>query len=158
MAVDFKLKGLPQSVDLPADTPLIYVLRNELQLHGAKLGCAMEQCGACVVLVDGAPTYACTAPLSAVADRQVDTVEGLADNGGQPHPLQEAFEELNAMQCGYCSAGILMRLKALLDTDQHPDRRTVQTVLEGHLCRCGAHPRVLAAMERAIALRAVKRP
>lgn len=153
MATTFTLNGLPQVVNLDPETPLIHALRNELQLHGAKLGCGLEQCGACLVLVDGAPVYACTARLDDLAGRSLQTIEGLADEQGELHPLQRAFIELNAMQCGYCSAGIIMRLKVLLDAEPHPDREAVCAALDGHLCRCGAHPRILKAVERAIAIR-----
>ena len=153
MSVSFTLNGLPHALDLDPETPLVHALRNELQLHGAKLGCGLEQCGACLVLVDGEPTYACTARLGDLESRALETIEGLADEHGDLHPLQEAFIELNAMQCGYCSAGIIMRLKALLDAERHPDRAAVCAALDGHLCRCGAHPRILAAVERAIAIR-----
>jgi nicotinate dehydrogenase subunit A len=153
MTTNFTLNGLAQAVDLDPDTPLIYVLRNELQLHGAKLGCGQEQCGACLVLLNGDPSFACTARLGDLEGQQLETIEGLADGSGRLHPLQQAFIELNAMQCGYCSAGIIMRLKALLDRDSHPDRDTILTALDGHLCRCGAHPRILKAIERAIAIR-----
>jgi len=155
MGVSFTLNGLTRSVELDPATPLIFVLRNELLLHGAKLGCGLEQCGACVVLRDGKPIYACTTVLGDIAGASVETVEGLADTDGTPHPLQRAFIELNAMQCGYCSAGILMRLKALLDDEPSPSAETVRAALDGHLCRCGAHPRILHAVERAIAIRSV---
>ncbi len=158
MPTSFILNGLAQAVDLDPDTPLIYVLRNELQLHGAKLGCGLEQCGACLVLVDGEPTYACTTRLDDLEGRSLETIEGLADEHGELHPLQRAFIELNAMQCGYCSAGIIMRLKSLLDSEPHPDRAAVCAALEGHLCRCGAQPRILQAVERAIAIRAAGPP
>ena len=156
MPVRFNLNGLAQAVDLDPDTPLIYALRNELQLHGAKLGCGLEQCGACLVLVDDEPTYACTARLGDLEGRRLETIEGLADGNGTLHPLQRAFIELNAMQCGYCSAGIIMRLKALLDSEPHPDRDRINAALDGHLCRCGAHPRILKAVARAIAIRQVE--
>lgn len=155
MGVSFTLNGLAQSVELDPSTPLIYVLRNELLLHGAKLGCGLEQCGACVALLDRQPIFTCTATLADVAGRNLETVEGLADADGQLHPLQRAFIELNAMQCGYCTAGILMRLKALLDSQPTPSREAVCAALDGHLCRCGAHPRILHAVERAIAIRSV---
>lgn len=155
MGTAFTLNGLAQSVELDPSTPLIYVLRNELLLHGAKLGCGLEQCGACVVLLDGIPVYACTTTLGEVAGGRLETVEGLADPDGNLDPLQRAFIELNAMQCGYCSAGMLMRLKALLDEKAKPSRDEVCAALDGHLCRCGAHPRILRAVERAIAIRAV---
>jgi nicotinate dehydrogenase subunit A len=153
MTINFTLNGLAQALDLNPDTPLIYALRNELQLHGAKLGCGQEQCGACVVLINGDPCFACTARLGDLEGQQLETIEGLADGSGRLHPLQQAFIELNAMQCGYCSAGIIMRLKALLDRDSHPDRDAILAALDGHLCRCGAHPRILRAIERAIAIR-----
>lgn len=155
MGTRFTLNGLAQSIELDPSTPLIYVLRNELLLHGAKLGCGLEQCGACVVLLDGQPIYACTTTLADVAGGKLETVEGLADAEGRLHPLQRAFIELNAMQCGYCSAGMLMRLKALLDAQPNPSREAVCAALDGHLCRCGAHPRILHAVERAIAIRSV---
>jgi nicotinate dehydrogenase subunit A len=153
MSIAFTLNGHAQVVDLDPDTPLIYVLRNELQLHGAKFGCGLEQCGACLVLVNGSPAFACTARLGDLEGCSLETIEGLADEHGELHPLQRAFIELNAMQCGYCSAGIIMRLKALFDTESHPDHEAILTALDGHLCRCGAHPRILKAVERAIAIR-----
>ena len=156
MSIAFTLNGHTQAVDLDPDTPLLQVLRNELQLHGAKFGCGLEQCGACLVLVNGAPTFACTARLGDLEGQSLETIEGLADERGDLHPLQRAFIELNAMQCGYCSAGIIMRLKALLDSQPHPDRKTVLAALDSHLCRCGAHPRILKAVERAIAIRQVE--
>jgi nicotinate dehydrogenase subunit A len=155
MPISFNLNGLAQAVALDPGTPLIYVLRNELQLHGAKLGCGLEQCGACLVLLDGEPVYACTARLGDLEGRQLQTIEGLADQNGRLHPLQRAFIDLNAMQCGYCSAGIIMRLKALLDDQPHPDRASITAALDGHLCRCGAHPRILQTVERAIAIQQV---
>lgn len=152
MPTTFRLNGLTRSLDLNPETLLIYVLRNELLLHGAKVGCALEQCGACLVLLDGEPAYACSTPLGDLEGRVVETLEGLSDGHGHPHPLQQAFMELNAAQCGYCSAGIIMRLKALLDRVPHPDRATVCAALDGHLCRCGAHPRILKAVDRAVAI------
>ncbi len=153
MSITFTLNGHPQALDLDPDTPLLPVLRNDLQLHGAKYGCGLEQCGACLVLVDGAPTFACTKRLGDLQGHSLETIEGLANELGELHPLQRAFIELNAMQCGYCSAGIIMRLKALLDSEPHPDHETIIDALDGHLCRCGAHPRILKAVERAIAIR-----
>jgi nicotinate dehydrogenase subunit A len=158
MPISFSLNGLAQVLDLDPDTPLLYALRNELQLHGAKLGCGLEQCGACLVLIDGEPAYACTARLGDLEGRRLETIEGLAAENGRLHPLQRAFIELNAMQCGYCSAGIIMRLKALLDAEPHPDHDRIATALDGHLCRCGAHPRIFKAVERAIAIRQVGGP
>jgi aerobic-type carbon monoxide dehydrogenase small subunit (CoxS/CutS family) len=156
MAVTLNLNGLTHEVDLDPGTLLIYVLRNELSLHGAKLGCGLEQCGACVVLADGEPVHACSLRLEDAAGRRIETVEGLSDNHGTLHPLQQAFIELNAVQCGFCAPGIIMRIKALLDANVHPTREEVCEALAGHLCRCGAHPRMIHAVERAIAITRVE--
>lgn len=149
----FFLNGLAQTVDLDPDTPLIYTLRNDLQLHGAKFGCGLEQCGACLVHIDDEPAYACTTPVREVAGRVVRTIEGLADEAGNLDPVQQAFVELNAAQCGYCTAGIVMRVKALLDKLPDPSRAQICEALDSHLCRCGAQPRILAAVDRAIAIK-----
>jgi nicotinate dehydrogenase subunit A len=152
MSVTLNVNDLTHEIDLEPDTPLIYVLRNELSCHGAKLGCGLEQCGACVVLADGVPIHACTMTLAEAADRRLETVEGLKNHNGNLHPLQQAFIELNAAQCGFCAPGIIMRIKALLDGGSHPSREEICEALAGHLCRCGAHPRILHAVERAIAI------
>ena len=152
MSVTLNVNDLTHEVDLEPATPLIYVLRNELSFHGAKLGCGLEQCGACVILADGEPIHACTMTLGEAADRRLETVEGLKNHVGNLHPLQQAFIELNAAQCGFCAPGIIMRVKALLDTGTHPSREEICEALAGHLCRCGAHPRILHAVERAIAI------
>jgi nicotinate dehydrogenase subunit A len=128
-----------------ADTPLAYVLRNDLGLTGTKLGCGLEQCGACKVLVDGEPAYSCTLTLQEAAGRSVTTVEGLASTSG-PSALQQAFIEQRAAQCGYCTAGLLISASALLREQTHPSAAQIRAALEGHLCRCGSHPRV----ERAV--------
>jgi nicotinate dehydrogenase subunit A len=157
MPVTFTLNGLAQVLDLPPETLLIHALRDELLLHGAKYGCGQEQCGACVVLIDGQPAYSCTTTVTELEGRRLDTVEGLADEHGELDPVQQAFIELNAAQCGYCSAGMIMRIKALLNEHAHPSRADVCRALDGHLCRCGAQPRILDAVERAIAIRQVNR-
>jgi nicotinate dehydrogenase subunit A len=146
--VELNVNGLTHQLEVDPATPLLYVLRNDLGLPGAKFGCGLEQCGACVVLVEGEPVYACTRTLAEVGAGQVETVEGLGGEGG-PHPLQEAFLELNAAQCGYCTAGILMRAKALLAANALPSHAEIVAALDGHLCRCGAHPRIVRAVERA---------
>ena len=133
------------------DTPLIFVLRNDLGLVGAKLGCGLEQCGSCLVLVEGEPTFSCTTPIAELEHKNVETLEGLA-RGDTLHPVQQAFLEENAAQCGYCTAGIIMRVVALLRDNPAPSREDVTAALDGHLCRCGAHPRILRAVERAAAL------
>jgi len=156
MAVSFTLNGLAQTLDLDPDTPLIYALRNDLLMHGAKFGCGLEQCGACLVLINGEPAYACATTVGTADSSTVETIEGLADPDGKLHPIQQAFVELNAAQCGYCIAGIIMRVKSLLDLNPHPTTGETRKALDGHLCRCGAHPRILRAVERAIAIRQVK--
>ena len=130
------------------DTPLLYVLRNDLDLKAARFGCGNEQCGACLVLVDGKPAYACTMPLSAVAGKNVTTVEGLGAEE-KPHRLQRALLDEQAGQCGYCLSGIMIRAAALLESNPKPDERAVRAALDGHLCRCGAHNRIVRAVLRA---------
>ena len=143
---------LPQSVS--PDTPLLDILRNTLGLTGTRFGCGLEQCGACMVLVDGQPVQACTAALDAVAGKQVITVEGLAAADGTLHPLQQAFLDEQAGQCGYCLSGILIAAKALLDENHNPSRAGIAAALDGNLCRCGSPVRILRAVERAAAMRA----
>ena len=132
------------------DTPLLYVLRNDLGLKSPRFGCGTEQCGACVVLVDGRPTYSCTTPVSAVKDARVTTVEGLASQG--MHPLQEALIAEQAAQCGYCLSGIMLRAVALLEGNRDPDEAEVRAALDAHLCRCGSHNRIVRAILRAAAV------
>jgi len=133
------------------DAPLLDILRNTLGLVGTRFGCGLEQCGACMVLVDGQPLPACTAALDSFAGREITTVEGLAGPDGALHPLQKAFAEEQAGQCGYCLSGILMSAKALLDANPNPSRREIAEALDGNLCRCGSHVRILKAVERAAA-------
>ena len=142
-----EVNGVP--VEAPAQaTPLLDLLRNELGLKGTRFGCGTEQCGACVVLVDGAPVYACTTPAASVDGRRVTTVEGLS-RGGEPHPVQAALLEEQAGQCGYCLSGIVMRAVALLASNPSPSEAQVRTALDPHLCRCGAHNRIVRAVLRA---------
>jgi len=148
--VDFIVNGRKVGVSVEATTPLLAVLRNALGLTGSRFGCGLEQCGACMVLVDGEPVYACTREVGTVAGRTVATVEGLA-NGGSLHPLQQAFLAEQAGQCGYCLSGILMSAKALLDRNPRPSRAEIVAALDRHLCRCGAHNRIIRAVERAAA-------
>lgn len=151
MPVSLTINGDSHNLDADPDTPLIFVLRNDLRLMGAKLGCGLEQCGSCLVHVDGKPAYSCTTVIADAANKHVDTVEGLARDDAL-HPVQQAFLEENAAQCGYCTAGIIMRVVALLRDNPEPTRGEIATALDGHLCRCGAHPRILRAVERAAAL------
>jgi nicotinate dehydrogenase subunit A len=148
--VDFIVNGRKVGVSVEAATPLLAVLRNTLGLTGSRFGCGLEQCGACMVLVDGEPVYACTREVGTVGGKTVTTVEGLA-NGGSLHPLQQAFLAEQAGQCGYCLSGILMSAKALLDRNPHPSRAEIVVALDRHLCRCGAHNRIIRAVERAAA-------
>lgn len=142
------VNGKAETVPALPDTPLIYVLRNQLGLKGVRYGCGLEQCGCCTVLVDGAPAFACSHAVEAAAGASVETIEGLG-TADAPHPLQQAFMDLQAGQCGYCLAGILMAAKALLATKANPSRQDIVTALDGHLCRCGAHNRIIAAIQKA---------
>src|SRR5580700_6396427 len=153
MAQDIALTVNGSSVRVSAleTTPLLDVLRNQLDLKGARYGCGLEQCGSCVVLLDGEPIYACSREVGTVAGRSVTTIEGLG-TAVQPHPLQQAFLDEQAGQCGYCLSGILMSAKALLDHNPSPTRADIVAALDRHLCRCGAHPRILRAVERAAAV------
>jgi nicotinate dehydrogenase subunit A len=138
------------SVTAAGDTPLLDVLRNHLGLTGTKFGCGQEQCGCCMVLVDGRPEKSCGKALSTVADREIVTIEGLGTRD-RPHPLQAAFLDEQAGQCGYCLAGILISAKALLDRNPAPSRSQIAEALDDNICRCGSHNRILRAVERAAA-------
>ena len=138
------------SVDVEPDMPLLYVLRNELQLTGTKFGCGLGQCGACTVLVGGNPVRACLFPVSAVMGQAITTIEGLG-TGEAPHPLQTSFIEGQAVQCGYCISGMLMTAKALLDQNPNPSEAEIRTALNGNLCRCGTHLRIMRAIKQAAA-------
>ena len=127
------------------------MLRNQLDLKGARYGCGLEQCGSCMVLLDGEPIYACSREVGTVAGRSVTTIEGLG-TAVQPHPLQQAFLDRPAGQCGYCLSGIVISAKALLDRNPAPTRADIATALDKNLCRCGAHPRILRAVEKAAAM------
>ena len=142
------VNGTAETVSALPDTPLIYVLRNQLGLKGVRYGCGLEQCGCCTVLVDGAPAFACSRAVETTAGASVETIEGLG-TADAPHPLQQAFMDLQAGQCGYCLAGILMAAKALLAANPDPTRQDIVTALDGHLCRCGAHTRIIAAIQQA---------
>jgi nicotinate dehydrogenase subunit A len=147
MSIELTVNGARVTVGAGETTPLLDVLRNELDLKGARYGCGLEQCGSCMVLVDGEPVYACSREVGTVAGRHVSTIEGL----GGAHPLQQAFLEEQAGQCAYCLSGIIMSAKALLDRNAAPARDEIVAALDKHLCRCGAHPRILRAVEKAAA-------
>ena len=150
MAIEFRLNGHQTSVDVDAHTPLLEVLRNDIELNGAKFGCGLAQCGACAVLLDGESIRSCVMPISAVAGRSVTTLEGLG-SAEQPHPLQSAFIDEQALQCGYCTSGIIVTAAALLKRNATPTSDEIKQALRGHLCRCGAQPRMIKAVARAAA-------
>jgi nicotinate dehydrogenase subunit A len=148
--VSFNVNGRAVSVAAHGDTPLLDVLRNHLGLVGTKFGCGLEQCGTCMVLIDGAPAKSCGKALSTVAGCSVVTIEGIG-TPDRPHPLQQAFLDEQAGQCGYCLAGIIVSAKALLDRNPTPSRREIAAALDDNICRCGSHPRILRAVARAAA-------
>lgn len=144
----FVLNGAEVAPAIEPEATLLAALRGPLGLSGPRFGCGAEQCGACVVLLDGAPAFACTLPVSAAAGRRVETVEGLGTPDA-PHPLQRAFLDLQAGQCGYCLSGILMAAAALLRRTPRPTAAQVKQALDPHLCRCGSHNRIVRAVLRA---------
>ena len=150
MNIALTVNGEARRVDAAETTSLLEALRNHLGLMGTRYGCGLEQCGCCMVLVDDQPAYACTRELATVAGRKVTTIEGLG-TAAKPHPLQQAFLDEQAGQCGYCLSGILISAKALLDRNPDPSRANIVAALDKHLCRCGAHQRILRAVERAAA-------
>jgi len=145
MAVNIKVNGAVHSVPAEPDTPLLYVLRNDLGLSAAKFGCGLGQCGTCTVLVDGAPVRSCVVPIGTLGQSEITTLEGIG-TVEQPHPLQTAFIEEQAVQCGYCIPGMIMMAKALLDRKQQPSEAEVRLALASNLCRCGTHHRIVRAI------------
>src|SRR5437773_9324494 len=148
---DFTLRvnGATRKVSSVApDTPLLYVLRNDLELNGPKFGCGLAQCGACTVLVDGKPVRSCVATVTSVAKGRITTIEGLGTLD-RLHPLQRAFIEEQACQCGYCGNGMVMSAKALLERNPAPTAGQIRRALNGHLCRCASHNRIVRAVQRA---------
>ncbi len=143
-----RINGAERDVTLEGDTPLLYALRNDCELKGAKFGCGLAQCGACTVIVDGAAIRSCRTPVRSAAGKEIVTLEGIG-SVSVPHPLQKAFIAEQAMQCGYCSNGMIMAAKALLDRNRHPSMAEIRTALSGNLCRCGTHNRILRAIARA---------
>jgi nicotinate dehydrogenase subunit A len=148
MTIDLTVNGRAVSVDVDSATPLLDVLRNHLDLKGSRYGCGLEQCGSCMVLIDGEPSYACTREIGATAGHAVTTIEGIG-SAENPHPLQRAFLEEQAGQCGYCLSGIIISAKALLDRNPSPTRADIVAALDKHLCRCGTHTRIIAAVRKA---------
>ncbi|MFN9489757.1 MAG: (2Fe-2S)-binding protein [Betaproteobacteria bacterium] len=148
MALTIEVNGKPRTVQADAETPLLYVLRNDLGLTGSRYGCGLGQCGTCTVIVDGVAVQSCDVPVSAVAGKTITTVEALGSEASL-HPLQKAFIAEQAAQCGYCASGILMAAKALLDVNADPSDAEIRAALERNLCRCGTHSRILRAIKRA---------
>jgi nicotinate dehydrogenase subunit A len=149
--IALNVNGRSVEVTAADTTPLLDVLRNQLGLVGTRYGCGLEQCGSCMVLLDGEPVHACSREVGTVAGARITTIEGLG-TALAPHPLQQAFLDEQAGQCGYCLSGIIMSAKALLDRNPSPSRGEVVQALDKHLCRCGAHPRILRAVEKAAAM------
>lgn len=143
--IQLTVNGVSHALDIDPSTPLLYALREDLNLHGAKFGCGLGQCGACTVLVAGKPTFSCLMPVSAVGSRPVRTIESLG-TAERPGPLQTSFIEHQAAQCGYCIAGMIMRAQALLESHPHPSEAEIRKHMEPNLCRCGTHMRILAAI------------
>jgi isoquinoline 1-oxidoreductase alpha subunit len=150
MPVTFTVNGKSATVDVPTDMPLLWVLRDILELKGTKFGCGVAQCGACTVHLNGNPTRSCVTPVSAVAGARVTTIEGLSPDG--THPLQRAWQELDVPQCGYCQAGQLMSASALLARTPKPTDAQIDTAMNGNLCRCATYHRIRAAIHAAAAM------
>ena len=144
-----RINGREHRVDVPASESLLSVLRNELELTGAKYGCGEGQCGACTVLVDQQPVRSCVSPVSTLQGRSITTIEGLASGPATLHRVQEAFAREDAMQCGYCTAGMIMSAVALLARRPDPTDEDIVQGMNGNICRCGSHPRIVAAIRRA---------
>jgi isoquinoline 1-oxidoreductase alpha subunit len=165
--ITITVNGKRRDVQADAETPLVYVLRNELGLHGTKFGCGVAQCGVCSVLLDGQEVRSCIMPVAMAAGHQITTLEGVADlwtrklepaaSSGAPqqtsalHPVQQAWIDLQVPQCGYCQSGMIIQAISLLNTNPQPTRDDIVAAMQGHICRCGTHMRIIAAIERAAA-------
>jgi nicotinate dehydrogenase subunit A len=149
MSLVIHVNGTAHTVAAEPETPLLYVLRNDLKLKGSRFGCGQGLCGACMVIVDGKAVQSCDVPVSAVAGKSITTIEGIG-SPERPHPLQRAFIAEQAAQCGYCVSGIIMTAKALLDVNPHPREDEIRAALAGNLCRCGTHTRMLRAIRSAV--------
>src|SRR5580693_3421856 len=147
-AIELEVNGKKYPVNYPPDTPLLYVLRDELGLTGSKYGCGEGQCGACTVLIGGAPRRSCQIPVSAAAAKPITTIEGL-EKEGQLHPVQQAFLDSGAFQCAYCTSGMILSSVGLLRTNPNPSSAEIIQSLQGNICRCGTHPRIVDAVHHA---------
>jgi nicotinate dehydrogenase subunit A len=148
MTIALQINGKSHEIDADPSTPLLYVLRNDLELHGPKFGCGLGQCGACTVHLDGRATFSCILPIAAVGGRKVTTLEGLLEDG-KPNKLQQAFIDEQAAQCGYCISGMIMRAQALLHDNTHPTDDEICKHMRPNLCRCGTHAAIIRAVKRA---------
>ncbi len=147
-AMEIEVNGKRYAVSYPPDTPLLYVLRDELGLTGTKYGCGEGQCGACTVLIGGAPRRSCQIPVRAAAAKPITTIEGL-EKQGKLHPVQQAFLDAGAFQCAYCTSGMVMSSVGLLQTKTNPSLADIEQFLQGNICRCGTHPRIIEAVQHA---------
>lgn len=148
MAITLNVNGQTREVAADADTPLLYALRNDLALNGAKFGCGLAQCGACTVTIDGAAVRSCVTPIGSLGGKTITTLEGIGSLE-KLHPLQKAFIAEQAAQCGYCTSGMIMSAKALLDSNRNASDAEIRQAMAGNLCRCGSHPRIVRAIKRA---------
>jgi isoquinoline 1-oxidoreductase alpha subunit len=155
MAFEFVINGRPTRVDVPANMPLLWVIRDVLNLRGTKYGCGIALCGACTVHIDGEATRSCVTDVSSVAGRKITTIEGVSSDGS--HPAQVAWQEMDVPQCGYCQAGQIMSAAALLAKIKQPTNAQIEEAMEGNLCRCGTYLRIREAIHRAAAMPAQKR-
>ena len=142
-----KVNGTQHEVDCDPETPLLYILRNQLQLNGPKFGCGLAQCGSCLVLVDDHAAFSCSFPVQQVGQAAITTLEGLSGNNGELHPVQQSFFDEQAAQCGYCTNGLVIRSVALLRENPHPTETEIRNALNPHICRCGVHSRVIRAVQ-----------
>jgi aerobic-type carbon monoxide dehydrogenase small subunit (CoxS/CutS family) len=150
---ELKVNGSVRRVDADPDRSLLSVLRDDLNLTGSKYGCGEGKCGACTVLLDGMAAHSCTARVGAVASRAITTIEGLEDSAGRLHPLQQAFLEIDAFQCAYCTPGMIMAGVGLLSTHADPNEAQILEAMQSNICRCGTYPRIVAAIRRAVSLK-----
>jgi nicotinate dehydrogenase subunit A len=148
MPISINVNGKTHAVEADPSTPLLYVLRNDLALHGPRFGCGLGQCGACTVHVDGRPAFSCLLAIAAIGERKITTLEGLLEDG-KPNKLQQAFIDEQAAQCGYCISGMVMRAQALLNANPSPSDGEIRNHMRPNLCRCGTHAAILRAIKRA---------
>jgi aerobic-type carbon monoxide dehydrogenase small subunit (CoxS/CutS family) len=147
--ISFKVNGVPVQANVPCRMTLAEFLRERLELTGTKVGCNRGECGSCTVLMDDVPVHSCTVLAVEAAGKEIKTIEGIADGNGRPNPLQQAFIDEDAFQCGYCTPGMLMSLTSLLNENPAPTERDIREAIDGHLCRCGCYPNIIQATLKA---------